>query len=220
MDKEKLKAFVSWSGGKESAMSLYKAINKGINIQYLLNMISEDGKYSRSHGLSSNILKIQAKNIGIPLIQCRSSWKDYEENFKKTVLKLKKEGIEGGVFGDIDLPEHREWVERTCKDLRIKPALLLWKENQEKLLKDFVTLGFKAIVVTVRRDLLSQEWLGHQINERFINDLKALNNVDLCGEKGEYHTFVFDGPIFKKRLKFTLGKKIIKNNHCFLEIIG
>ncbi len=220
MDKEKLKAFVSWSGGKESAMSLYKAIDKGINIQYLLNMTSEDGKYSRSHRLSCNILKIQAKNIGIPLIQCRSSWKEYEENFKKTVLKLKRKGIKAGVFGDIDLQEHREWVERVCKDMGIKPVLLLWKENREKLLKDFIKLRFKAIVVTVRRDILDQRWLGRQINEKFINDLKALNNIDPCGEKGEYHTFVFDGPIFKKRVKFMIGKKIIKNNHCFLEIIG
>ncbi len=220
MDKEKLKAFVSWSGGKESAISLYKAKNEGINIHYLLNMTAENEKYSRSHRLSCNILKIQAKNIGIPLIQCKSSWKEYEENFKKAVFKLKRKGIEAGVFGDIDLQEHREWVERICKDLRIKPALLLWKENKEKLLKDFIRLGFKAIVVTTRRDFLNQKWLGRQINERFINDLKALDNVDLCGEKGEYHTFVFDGPIFKKRVGFTLGKKTIKNNHCFLEIMG
>jgi len=218
MDKKALKAFICWSGGKESALALYRAKIKGIKILYLLNMLSEDGRFSRSHRFPCDILKVQAEGMGIPLIQCRTSWEDYEEKFKKKVSELKKEGIEAGIFGDIDLQSHRDWVERVCRETGIKPLLPLWKEKREKLLEDFIRAGFKAIIVTARLDLLDSSWLGRQIDEKFIENLKALDNIDLCGEKGEYHTFVFEGPIFKKKIEFTLGKKIFRGNYCFLEI--
>jgi uncharacterized protein (TIGR00290 family) len=218
VDRKILKAFASWSGGKESALALYRAKIKGIKILYLLNMLSEDGRFSRSHRPLYNILKIQAEGIGIPLIQCKTSWEDYEEKFKKKISELKREGIEAGIFGDIDLQPHRDWVEKVCGNVGIKPVLPLWKEKRERLLKDFIQAGFKAIVVTTRADILDSSWLGRQTDEKFIEDLKGLDSIDLCGERGEYHTFVFKGPIFKKEIKFNLGKKIFKGNFCFLEI--
>lgn len=216
---EKIKAFCCWSGGKESALSLYKLRKSGINIFYLVNMVSVDGKRSRSHGVSSDLLTLQAEAMGVPIIQRKTTWQSYEREFKKAVLKLKKEGVEKGVFGDIDLREHRDWVKRVCNEIDIKPILPLWKLKREELLKEFIRVGFKAVVVTTQANLLSKEWLGRKIDERFITDLKALGNIDLCGEKGEYHTFVFDGPIFKNPIKFIAGGKIFKDKHWFLEII-
>jgi len=201
-----MKAFVSWSGGKETSLACYRARqNKQVEIKYLLNMISEDGRHSRSHGVNSELLRIQAEAIGIPIIQRKTTWQDYEEEFKKALLELKKEGVEAGIFGDIDLQEHRDWVERVCRDVEIKPLLPLWKEERERLLRDFIRLGFKAIVIAVRGDLLDREWLGRRIDEEFIDGLKRLGDIDLCGEKGEYHTFVFDGPLFSRGLDIQEG---------------
>jgi uncharacterized protein (TIGR00290 family) len=212
------KAFCCWSGGKESLLSLYRAKNSGIHISYLVNMISEDGKYSRSHGISSRLLRLQAEALETPLVQKRTTWKTYEEKFKKAVSDFKKEGIQAGVFGDIDLQEHRDWVERICKEVGIKPILPLWKEKREKLLEEFIQLGFRAIVVATNAQFLDEEWLGRQINKEFIENLSALGNIDLCGENGEYHTFVYDGPIFKKPVEFTTGERILRDGHWFLQL--
>lgn len=214
------KAFVSWSGGKETSLACYKAMqDKNLGVKYLLNIVSEDGKRSRSHGLDSSLLRAQADVMGIPIIQKRTTWEGYEGIFKEAVSGLKKEGIKTGIFGDIDLQEHRDWVERVCREIGIKPLLPLWKEDREKLLKEFIRAGFKAIVVATKADLLGKEWLDRRINEEFIKDLKRLGDVDLCGEKGEYHTFVFDGPLFKKRIEITKSEKVLRGEHWFLEIL-
>jgi uncharacterized protein (TIGR00290 family) len=220
MQQKPVKVFVSWSGGKETSLSCYRVIkNQDIKVAYLLNMISEDGKHSRSHGISSELLKIQAEAIGIPLVQRKTTWDTYEEEFKKAVLGFKKDGVEKGVFGDIDLQEHRDWVERVCNEVGVKAHLPLWKKEREKLLKEFIKVGFKAIVVATNTDFLGQEWLGREINEEFIEDLRFQSNIDLCGEKGEYHTFVYDGPIFKKPVEVAVGKKTFRDKHWFLELL-
>ncbi|MFZ6017038.1 MAG: diphthine--ammonia ligase [Nitrospirota bacterium] len=214
-----MKAFVSWSGGKETSLSCYKVMqNQDVKVTYLLNMISEDGKHSRSHGINTSLLKAQAKAMRIPIVQIKTTWQTYEAEFKKAVLNFKEEGIKVGVFGDIDLQEHRDWVERVCKEIGIKPLLPLWKEEGEKLLEQFIRAGFKAIVVATNAKFLGEEWLGREINTEFIKELKLLNNIDLCGERGEYHTFVYDGPIFKRSIEFTVGEKVLKGKHWFLEL--
>jgi len=214
------KAFVSWSGGKETSLACYQAMqDKSLKVKYLLNMVSEDGKRSRSHGVSSALLRAQSDAMGIPISQRKTTWGSYEKVFKKAVSGFKKEGIKIGIFGDIDLQEHRDWVERVCREIGIKPLLPLWKEDREELLKKFIRVGFKAIVVATKADLLGKEWLGRKIDEELIKDLKKVNGVDLCGEKGEYHTFVYDGPIFKRPVKFTTGKKAFRNKRWFLKII-
>jgi len=213
-----MKVFVSWSGGKESSLACWKVLKRGFEVKYLLNMVSEDGKYSHSHGISPYLLKKQAEAMGIPIVQVKTSWKSYEENFKNAVLKLKEEGIEAGVFGDISLREHREWIERVCRELKIKAILPLWNKARERLLEEFIEAGFKAIVVVVDINFLGKELLGERINKEFIQKLKTIKSIDICGEKGEYHTFVYEGPIFKKPLKFITGKRTLKDKRCFLEL--
>lgn len=216
-----MRAFVSWSGGKETSLACYKAMqDEPPELKYLLNMMSKDGKYSRSHGVNSTFLKAQSKAMGIPIIQKRTTWENYEEVFKKAVSELKKKGITTGIFGDIDIQEHRDWVERVCKDVDIKPVLPLWKGKREELLNQFINLGFEAIVIATDVSSLGKEWLGRKVDKEFVKDLKSCGNIDLCGEKGEYHTFVYDGPIFKKSVEFTIGKRILKDKHWFLELIA
>ena len=225
-----MKAFVSWSGGKETSLACYKAMqNKNLKVKYLLNMISEDGKHSSSHGLDSGLLRAQSDAMGIPIIQEKTTWEGYEKVFKRRLSRLKESGVEIGIFGDIDLQEHRDWVERVCREIGIRPVLPLWKEDREVLLKEFIQAGFKAIVVATKADLLGKEWLGRRIDKGFIKNLKKQSNVDLCGEKGEYHTFVYDGPIFREPVRFTTARKVFKDKprscaqergkRWFLEII-
>jgi len=216
---EKLKAFCCWSGGKESVLSLFYAQKKGLSVSHLVNMANSTGRISRSHGIQSSILAEQSKTIGIELIQRGASWNTYEQEFKKVIRGLKKQGVVCGVFGDIDLQEHRDWVERVCRETGIKAILPLWQRKREELIKEFIDAGFKAVVCATNADYLGKEWLSRKVDKKFIEDLKDKGGVDLCGEKGEYHSFVFDGPVFKKAVRFTVGRKIFKKQHWFLELI-
>jgi len=213
------KAFVSWSGGKDSVLACYNAIkNDGIEIAYLLNMLSENGTHSRSHHLSVAVLKAQAEAMRIPIVQRQATWRGYEEEFKKTLSFFKKGGIQTGVFGDIDVQEHRDWVERVCSESGLNAILPLWQRSRDSLMGEFIVVGFKAVIVAVKLECMGSEWLGRQLDRQFVEDMRRLPHVDLCGENGEYHTFVYDGPLFKKPVVFATGEKILGDKHCFLEL--
>ncbi len=216
MDK---KAFACWSGGKDCTLAVFKALKEGWKVCYLINMLQPDGKKSRSHGLSAELLKLQSQALGIPIIQKESSWEDYEGSFKEILEDLKKRGINTGIFGDIYLQVHRDWVERVCKESEIKPLFPLWLKDTERLINEFVKVGFKALIVSTNKNFLGKEWLGQEINKNFIEKVKNLGNIDLCGEEGEFHTFVYDGPIFKKRVRFKKGKIYQKGKRLYLELI-
>ncbi|MBN2186543.1 MAG: diphthine--ammonia ligase [Dehalococcoidia bacterium] len=209
-----MKVFASWSGGKDCAMATHKALSQGHQVLYLVNFLSEDGRRSRSHGIKAEVLDLQAKATGIPMMQVKTSWENYEENFKKAVMELKEKGIEGGVFGDMDVEEHRKWVERVCTELGIKPILPLWKIDPGELLAEFWENGFEAKVVATRLD---KGLLGKNVDEALLPELERFNSHP-CGESGEYHTLVTDGPIFNRPLKVALGKQYKRDNVWFTEI--
>jgi len=209
-----VKVFSSWSGGKECALATYKAISQGQEVLYLLNFISEDGERSRSHGIKASVLVLQAEAIGIPLIQVKTSWENYEENFKKVVRELKDKGIEGGVFGDMDSEESRAWVERVCSEIGIKAFLPLWGIKAEELIEEFLRLKFKAIIVATK---LEENLPGKVLDKALVRRISKLGSHP-CGENGEYHTFVTDGPIFRKALKVTRGERKKRDNIWLWEI--
>lgn len=209
-----MKVFASWSGGKDSALATYKAISQGHQVIYLVTFLSEDGQKSRAHGIRREVLAMQAEAIGVPLIQVKTSWEEYERNFKKTCRELKQRGVEGGVFGDVDLEEHRAWVERVCGETEIKPLLPLWQIEPASLINEFLKLKFKAIVVATKLD---NSFLGRSLDKTLITEFKRLN-CQLLGENGEYHTFVTEGPIFRKSLKIIDAQKRTKEGTFFLDI--
>jgi diphthine-ammonia ligase len=209
-----VKVFSSWSGGKECALATYKAISQGHEVLYLLNFVSEDGERSRSHGIKASVLALQAEAIGIPLIQVKTSWENYEENFKKVAEELKNKGIEGGVFGDIEVEEHREWVERVCSEVGIKAFLPLWGIKAEELIEELLNLKFKAIIVATRLD---ETFLGKVLDKSLVRQITKLGSHP-CGENGEYHTFVTEGPLFRKALKVTRGARKKRDNIWLWEI--
>ena len=214
-----LKAFASWSGGKDCCLALYRAKKEDLDIRYLFNMVSEDGKRSRSHGMRADVIKKQAEALGIPIVQQRTVDETYEAVFVKAIKDFKKQGIDVGVFGDIDFNAHLEWIERVCKAAAITPRLPLWLENQTKLMEEFIAAEFTSVVVAVKAELLGKEFLGRVVDKQFLADIAVLNkDITPCGEAGEFHTLVVDGPIFVKRLELTKTEVVTRMEHHFLEI--
>ncbi len=215
---KKINAFVSWSGGKDAALS-YHRVKEKFQVTHLLNMVAEDGKVSRSHGIRTGILRMQSEAMGLHIVQPKSSWETYEEEFKKALAGLKDKGVVAGIFGDIDLEEHREWVERVSRESGMEAVLPLWGEKKrEDLIEELIGAGFETIVVATKKDLLGSEWLGRGIDRDFIRDISEINGVDISGEGGEYHTLVVSGPIFKKRIKILKSEKVTRDQRCYLDI--
>ncbi len=211
-------AFVSWSGGKDGCLACYRAAGLGLEVKCLLNMVSEDGTRSRSHGLDSRWVRLQAEAMGIPIVQQPTRDADYEVEFKKALAALRERGVGDGVFGDIDFEDHREWISRVCSEAGFEMHLPLWQEDQSRLVKEFFEAGFEARVVTTKADLLGKEWLGRKLDFRFQADLAKLWGITPCGEAGEYHTLVVDGPLFKKRVDIVEASPVLREGYWFLDI--
>jgi len=210
---------ISWSGGKDSCLACYEAIQQGYLVSYLVNFISKEYQRVSFHGTEARLIQLQSEALGIPLLQQETSWDDYEPAFKQAVSSLIPQGIEGMVFGDIYLEEHKQWVERVCGELGIKALEPLWEWTTEKVLHTFISNGFEAVVVSAQADLIDPEWVGQPVSRPFLDYLRS-KNIDLCGENGEYHTLVIDGPIFKKKVKLTKTDKVLKDNRWFLDTVS
>jgi uncharacterized protein (TIGR00290 family) len=184
-------------------------------------MVNGDAKRSMSHGLDPKLIATQAEALAIPILQRETTWETYEQEFKRAVVELKRKGLSGVVFGDIGLQEHKDWIERVCGELGVMPILPLWGDEPQKLLNDFIDAGFKAIVVTAKAEFFGEQWLGQRVSREFIRELWRLSkesNIHICGEQGEYHTFVTDGPIFKRRIKIIESSKVLREKYRFLDV--
>ncbi|MEC5166533.1 uncharacterized protein (TIGR00290 family) [Flavobacterium sp. PL11] len=209
----KTKALFSWSSGKDSALALFKIQqNQEFEITCLLTSVNEEFQRVSMHGVRVALLKQQAQNIGLPLqimqIPEMPSMEAYESVMNETLTKLKNQGNTHSVFGDIFLEDLREYREGQLKKFGIKAIFPLWKTPTKELIQEFIDLGFKTIVVCVNEQFLDKSFVGRIIDHQFITDLPE--NVDVCGENGEFHTFTFDGPIFSKPILFEIGQIIYR----------
>ena len=205
----------SWSGGKDSCYALMLAISKGNRPSVLLNMMNENNKISRSHGLTPSLLNQQAKAIGVPLVGIPSSWEDYENIYIEALKNLKDTyQTNAVVFGDIDLEPHREWEEKVCNAAELKAILPLWQQNRKELVFEMIDNGIKAIITSCNT-ILGHYFLGKEITKQLVEEMEALG-VDACGENGEYHTIVVDCPLFLIPVVLPKYSKITHNNYCFL----
>jgi len=199
------KAIASWSGGKDSCLALWRAQNLGINITHLLTALDESGLKTRSHGVSKALILKQGQALGIGNEFISASWQDYEQDFIGKLKQLHAEGITQVIFGDIDLIPHREWEEKVCASANITALLPLWNENRLSLVNEFLEAGFKARVTCVDGRFLDGSFVGLEFDSQFIASLPE--GVDACGENGEFHTFVYDGPNFSQPVSWkSLGK--------------
>jgi diphthine-ammonia ligase len=211
----------SWSGGKDSCFALWKARQKGLEVSYLLNITETTSKRSMSHGLNRELIALQATALGIPMLQRKATWETYEAKFKLALGQLKLKGISGLITGDIYLQEHKDWVDRVCAEADIEAVLPLWRMDTSQLLPDFIKAEFKAIIVGVKAEFFDATWLGRQINHELANDLQKLAakvNIDTCGEHGEFHTFVYDGPLFHRPIHIERTETVARHGYLFLDI--
>lgn len=211
--------FCSWSGGKDSCLALYHALKQGGKPQCLLTMMAEDGRKSRSHRLPRSLLEEQARQLGIPIVFRPASWDEYEATFLATLHEFRAQGIEAGVFGDIDLEPNREWGVRQCEAAGLWPYHPLWKRPRRALLQEFIDLQFKAIVVVTNAGRLGAEWLGRTIDVQTLQDLERAG-VDASGELGEYHTVVTDGPLFQHPARLEARQPLWHEGYWFLDVAG
>nr|BEL00368.1 diphthine--ammonia ligase [Dehalococcoides mccartyi] len=214
------KVFVSWSGGKDSCLSYYKALENGLEVSCLVNITNQDGKYSCTHGLPTSFLQAQAHSIGVPIIQLRTNGEKYESDLKKLCCDFREQGISGAVFGNGDV-EH-SWIGRVCQEVNVTPYFPLDDLNKDEIIKQLVDLGFEAITVTVRADVFGKQWLGRKIDRGFLEQINSLSDVmNLSPNKkaGIYHTTIIDGPIFKNRMEIIKSEALLKDGYWFLQIM-
>jgi diphthine-ammonia ligase len=203
----------SWSGGKDSCLACYLAIKQGMNVSRLVHF----DRPNNLHGVDPALIRLHADLAGIPMVQRRVSQEKFEQEFKMTVSSLKKEGIKGMIFGDIYLEPHKEWVDRTCTELGIEAIEPLWGRKTEDIIREFLGLGFETIVASGDQKLIEKEWIGRKMDGAFIEYLKT-RNLDVCGESGEFHTFVTAGPLFKGKIDITRTEVVARDGFWFLQV--
>jgi len=175
-------------------LALHRALAAGWRVEALLAMFDEGGERSRSHAIPLHLMQAQADALGIALVVGRAGWAGYEMEFTAQLRRFAAQGLTHGLFGDIDLQPHRDWEERVCAAAGLHAELPLWQEPRRALVDELLALGYRARVVCVDARFLGEGFCGREFDAAFLADLPE--GVDACGENGEFHTFVFDGPRF------------------------
>lgn len=203
----------SWSGGKDSSLAFYYAKQIGLIPRHLLNMITENPLSK----LKEEFVKAQALSINIPIYITNTTWNNYEKDYVRSLNSIIKNiDVDFCVFGDMDIDSHKKWNQNICTSCGLKSLTPLWKQNRENLLNNFLSLGFKATINVVNTEYLDKSFLGKEINQSLIKSMKEIG-IDICGENGEYHTIVTDGPIFSHPIKIKQKGIIKKNRYCYLD---
>ena len=216
------KVLLSWSSGKDSAMALYEIQrSQQYEILSLLTTVTEDYDRVSMHGVRSILLKQQAQSLGLPLekilIPKNASNEEYESKMEITLTKFRQDGVSSVVFGDIFLEDIRKYREENLSKIGMTGLFPLWKRGSADLAQTFIDLGFKAIVTCVDSKLLDKAFIGRLIDKRFLAELPA--NVDPNGENGEFHSFVFEGPIFKERIPYIIGEAVLRDSFYFCDLL-
>lgn len=215
--------FVSWSGGKDCSLALYRASLKYGKPKFLLTMMTEDGKRSRSHGLSKELLEHQAECLEIPILFYSASWDNYESVYLAALEKLSALSIKMGVFGDLQMENdskgssNREWADKVCASHQMIAFEPLWDDTTDSIINEFFKVGFEATIIAVNEEKMKLDDLGKTLSVALIQEF-AEQKLDPLGEKGEYHTLVTNGPIFSRSLEIVPGEKVLKSGYWYLDI--
>jgi uncharacterized protein (TIGR00290 family) len=212
------KVIVAWSGGKDSALALYEILNaKSYEVLELLTTVTEDYDRISIHGVRSVLLEQQARSLGFPLekmfISKGASDAEYKSILEKALNRHRINGVFFVVFGDIFLEDVRKYREGILSKVGLKGIFPLWKRDTRQLARTFIDLGFKAVITCVDSKSLGKDFVGREFDRQFLADLPF--NVDPCGENGEFHSFVYDGPIFSERIFFTKGEIVLRENRFY-----
>jgi uncharacterized protein (TIGR00290 family) len=211
-----------WSGGKDSAMALHALrAAQDCRITALLTTITEEYDRISMHGVRRALLERQAESLGLPVHavlippQCINA--TYEERMKEALAQYFARGVRRVAFGDIFLEDLRVYREKNLAQAGMQAMFPIWKRDTRELAREFVRLGFRAIAVCVDPCALDPSFAGRELDASFFADLPP--GVDPCGENGEFHTFVFDGPVFKSPIAFRVGEKVLRDGFCFCDLL-
>ncbi|MEG0371404.1 MAG: diphthine--ammonia ligase [Clostridium sp.] len=193
---------ISYSCGKDSTLALYRMIKDGYNPIAMIVTFYEDDTRSWLHGVSEDLLDQISKSLNIPIIKSKHNSSNYESAFENALKIGKEMGADTCVFGDIDIMDHKQWGINRCSVAGLSAHYPLWQENRKKLTHEFIDSGFSAIVKAVSKQYkLNKSILGMNFTKSLVNDIEK-TGADACGENGEYHTFVYNGPLFQKEIRF------------------
>ena len=219
----KEKIVMSWSGGKDSSLALNEILrNDKYEVVSLLTTVSEGFERISHHGVRRELLKQQAEAVGIPLQeiqlpQLNCTNEVYESIMRKAMLEYIEQDVNTVVFGDIFLEDLREYREKKLAIVGMKALFPIWKRDTVELINEFISVGFKGKICCIMTKSLRKEFCGRDINEEFLKDLPE--SVDPCGENGEFHSFVYDGPIFHNPVKIKTGETILKDVRYFTDLL-
>ncbi len=217
------KVIISWSGGKDSAMALYEALrSNGYDVLALLTTVNEYHDRISMHGVRRTLLEHQAASVGINLekvfLSKDGSNEEYESRIMETLMKYAGMGASSVIFGDIFLEDLRKYREDNLSKAKMKGVFPIWKRDTAVMAEEFIKLGFKAIITCVDTSVLDKKYSGREFDAGFLSELPS--EVDPCGENGEFHSFVYDGPIFSRPVKFRTGRTVtMLDRFCFTDLV-
>jgi uncharacterized protein (TIGR00290 family) len=218
----KERVITSWSGGKDSCMALYEIQrSRDYEAAALLTTVTRDYDRISMHGVRRELLEKQAESLGLPLYQVSISKgatnEEYEAGMKEALAAFTRQGIASVVFGDLFLRDIKEYRERLLTPLGMRCLFPLWGQRTDALIRRFIRLEFKAVVTCVDPLALDDSFAGRVMDEEFLADLPA--TVDPCGENGEFHTFVFDGPVFREAINIRVGETVSRDGFTFCDLL-
>ncbi len=210
-------SLISWSGGKDSYLACKRAVDRGALPKVLLNVMNEHGDRSRSHGIPREVLAAQANCLRADIRFIESTWEAYEERFIEKLKQLRSEyDVTQAIYGDIDIQSHRDWEEKVSVAAGLQALLPIWQEGRLDLVKEMISVGIKPLIVSCQKSL-ADHLLGKVITAEMLPLFEELG-IDACGENGEYHTLVIDGPLHHKTLEVTLGDRQDHGHYSFLNL--
>lgn len=212
-----------WSGGKDSAMALHALLQKeDVRVTGLLTTVTEGYERVSMHGVRVELLRRQAESIGLPLEEVRIPPQCvnpiYEARMESAMLRAREQGIRKIAFGDIFLEDLRAYRESNLAKVGMEAIFPIWKRDTRELARSFISLGFRARTACIDPRVLDRGFAGRELTAGFFAELPS--NADPCGENGEFHTFVFDGPIFKKSVKCRAGEVVERDGFVFCDLLS
>jgi uncharacterized protein (TIGR00290 family) len=217
----KPKAFVSWSSGKDCAFALWEARQAGeLDIRGLLTTTNEAVGRVAMHGTRSELMRQQADATGLPVLEVGLPWpcsnEDYASRMIVTCEAMKAEGVTHVVYGDLFLEDIRAYRDEKMAQAGLTAVYPLWKRDTQQLARDMIASGLRTVVVCVDPKKLDPNFAGRWFDEQFLDDLP--NGIDPCGENGEFHTFVVDGPMFSAAIKVEVGETVERDGFVYADV--
>lgn len=209
---------LAWSGGKDAMLALHRARQQGYEVTHLFTIYEGNTDRTRFHGIRTELIEAQARALGLPLIMDCTHPDDYETVHRRLLEELADRDLGGVIYGNIHLADVREWYEERSEQMDLEHVEPLWGNPPAQLVREFLTAGYRTLVVSVDLDRGDPEWLGRELAGPLVDEVLHDPEVDPCGERGEYHTFVWDGPLLSEPVKFHAGETFEREGHRILDL--